>query len=135
MPRPLLRCAPLLLLGACEPSPEARARELFPDRSRELSVERPFRRPADARPDSGRGACPTVLEDVASGTRVSLRGWSKVEERRREGRGVSVSRWQKGYYVPADPSAVSLASGEEYVIRCDRLAGIGVNVPHVRARS
>ena len=35
---------------------------------------------------------------------------------------------------PADPTAVGLAAGEEYVIRCDRFAAIGVNVPDMRPR-
>ena len=66
---------------------------------------------------------------------AALRGWAQIEERRREGTGVVVTRWQKGYYVPVAPAAVSLAVGEEYVIRCDRMAGIGVNVPDLQIRT
>ena len=134
MLRPLVSCCvlTLLLLGACEQSPGARALELFPDRSRELAVERPFRRPATALPDGGGNACPALIEDVGSATSLTLRGWSEREERRREGASTTVTHWQQGYYVPMDPTAVGLAAGEEYVVRCDRLSGTGVNVPDLR---
>ncbi len=121
----------LVAFGACEPSPEDRARAMFPDRSRTLAAERPFRRPAGAPPETGRNVCPKVLEDVASGSAQTLRAVSLVTERRREGTTQRVTRWEQGYYVPTAPAAVGLAAGEEYVIRCDRLAGIGINVPDV----
>ena len=135
--RPLLRCAAavLLLLGACEPSPEARARALFPKRSRTLAAERPLRRPTGAPTDVQPGTCPRVLEDVASGTSLTLRSWSDEEERRSEGSSVIVTRWQKGYYVPMNPAAVGLAKGEAYTVRCDRLAAIGVIIPDVQPNS
>jgi hypothetical protein len=137
---PLLRLsrsfAPLLLLlVACEPTPEERARQLFPDRSRTLAAERPFRAPGDAAPDLPIGTCPPVLADVATGTSARLRSWAEVEERRSEGNRMIATRWQKGYYVPADPAAVGLARGEAYAVRCDRLVATEVNVPDVQPGS
>jgi hypothetical protein len=76
-----------------------------------------------------------VLEDVATGTSAKLRSWSQEEERRRQGNTLSVTRWQKGYYVPVDPAAVGLAKGEAYTVRCDRLVAVGVNVPDVQPGS
>ena len=125
----------LLFVAACEPSSEERARQLFPDRSRTLAAERPFRNPADAPAGVAPGSCPPVLEDVATGTAAKLRSWSQEEERRRQGNTLSVTRWQKGYYVPVDPAAVGLAKGEAYTVRCDRLVAIGVNVPDVQPGS
>jgi hypothetical protein len=119
----------LVLICACESSPETRARELFPDRSRTLAAERPFRVPAGMSEDARPGTCPSVLEDVASGTSLKLRGWAQIEERRREGTGEVVTRWQKGYYVAVATAAASLAAGEEYVIRCDRMAGSASSTP------
>lgn len=127
----------LLALSACEPSSEseARARKLFPDRSSVLSAERPFRLPKGAPAPTPLGNCPPMLDDVASGTALTLRGSSDVEERRGAGNAVTVTRWQYGYYDPVDPRAVGLATGEQYKVRCDRLAGIGVNVPDFRPGS
>jgi hypothetical protein len=130
--RSRLTAAFLLLVVACEPSPQDRARRLFPDRSRTLATERPFRIPAGAPASRPLGTCPKVLEDVATGTSVNLRSWAQVEERRSEGKSVMVTQWQKGYYVPSDPAAVGLAKGEAYTVRCDRLVATGVNVPDVQ---
>ena len=125
----------LLLVTACETSSEDRARQLFPDRSRTLAAERPFRKPADAPAGLAPGFCPPVLEDVATGTSAKLRSWSQEEERQRQGNTLSVTRWQEGYYVSLDPAAVGLAKGEAYTVRCDRLVAIGVNVPDVQPGS
>lgn len=100
-------------------------------RSRDLAAARPFARAADPGTDSAGTDCPPVIADSATQQRLTLRGWSVVEERASAS---AAQRWDKGYYVPADPVAVGLAAGEEYVVRCDRLLGIAVNVPDVRAR-
>lgn len=125
----------LLLIVACDRSPEARARELYPNRARALAAERPFRRNSATRAEVAPGICPPVLEDVASRSLVTLRGWADVEERRRSGGTMTISRWQRGYYVPKSATLVGLAPGEEYAMRCDRLVADSINVPDVRPPS